>query len=47
MQQTVLTWGVLGKLTLPQVLEVNHWLVIIPFIILGLVLFRFIEKKGL
>lgn len=47
MQQTVLTWGVLGKLTLPQTLGINHWFVIIPFIIAGLALFRFIEKKGL
>lgn len=47
MQQTVLTWGVLGKLTLPQVLGVNHWLVIIPFIIVALALFRFFEKNRL
>jgi uncharacterized membrane protein YedE/YeeE len=47
MQQTVLTWGVLGKLTLPQVLGINHWFVIIPFIVAGLALFRFIEKKEL
>jgi len=47
MQQTVLTWGVLGKLTLPQVLGVNHWFVILPFIIAAFTLFRFIEKKGL
>lgn len=47
MQQTVLTWGVLGKITLPQALGINHWFVIIPFIVAGLALFRFIEKKGL
>jgi uncharacterized membrane protein YedE/YeeE len=47
MQSTVLTWGVLGKLTLPTVLGVNHWVVIIPFVIAGLALFRFIEKQGL
>jgi hypothetical protein len=47
MQQTALTWGVLGKITLPQLLGVNHWFVIIPFVIAGIALFRFIEKKGL
>ncbi len=47
MKQTVLTWGALGKITLPQVLGVNHWFVIVPFIVLALALFQFIEKKGL
>lgn len=47
MQDTVLTWGVLGKITLPQILNVNHWLVIISLVIAGLAMFRFIEKKGL
>ena len=47
MKQTVLTWGNLGKLTLPQVLGVNHWLVI-PLVILGtLGLFYWLEKQGL
>jgi uncharacterized membrane protein YedE/YeeE len=47
MKETVLTWGVLGKITLPEVLGVNHWIVILLTIIAGLVLFRFFEKKGL
>jgi hypothetical protein len=34
LKQTVLTWGNLGKLTLPQLLGVNHWL-IVPLMILG------------
>jgi uncharacterized protein len=47
MKQTVLTWGDLGKITLPQVLGVNHW-VVIPVIIAGtLGLFYWFEKKGL
>jgi len=47
LKQTVLTWGNFGKLTLPQLLGVNHWL-IIPFMILGsLCLFYWFEKKGL
>lgn len=47
MQKTVLTWGNYGKITIPQVLGVNHWLVIIPFVVLTVMLFRWFEKKGL
>ncbi len=47
MKATVLSWGVMGRLTLPQVLGLNHWLVIIPFIIGSLLLCRFFEKHGL
>ncbi|MBI5557323.1 MAG: hypothetical protein HY885_06760 [Deltaproteobacteria bacterium] len=29
-KKTVLTWGVdFGKITLPQLLEINHWIVIV------------------
>lgn len=44
---TVLKWGDLGKITLPSVLGINHWIVIVVFIVAGLFLFRFFEKKGL
>jgi hypothetical protein len=47
MKATVLTWGDYGKITLPQVLGVSHWLLIVIFIVGGLVLFRWFEKKGL
>ncbi|WP_028575013.1 DUF6691 family protein [Desulfonatronovibrio hydrogenovorans] len=47
LKDTVYTWGDLGKITLPGVLGINHWLVIIVFICLGLLLFRWFEKKGL
>jgi uncharacterized membrane protein YedE/YeeE len=46
-KRTVLTWGNLGQITLPQVLGVSHW-VVIPFLILGaLALFAWLEKRGL
>lgn len=45
--KTVLTWGNYGKITIPQVLGINHWLVIIPFVILTIMLFKWFEKKGL
>ena len=47
LQKTVLTWGNYGKITIPQVLGVNHWIVIIPFVILTVLLFKWFEKKGL
>ena len=45
--KTVLTWGNYGKITIPQVLGVNHWFVIIPFILLVGALFAWFEKEGL
>jgi len=47
MKKTVLTWGDLGKITLPQILGVNHWIIIAIIVIGGLLLFRWFEKKGL
>jgi hypothetical protein len=47
LKATVYTWGDLGKITLPQVLRVNHW-VIIPLFVAGAgALFWWLEKKGL
>jgi uncharacterized membrane protein YedE/YeeE len=47
LKQTVLTWGDFGKLTLTQMLGVNHW-AIIPLMVLGsLGLFYWFEKTGL
>ncbi|MEN8688469.1 MAG: DUF6691 family protein [Desulfuromonadales bacterium] len=47
MKRTVLTWGDFGKMTLPGILGINHWVMIAIAVIAGLILFRFIEKKGL
>jgi len=47
LKKTILTWGNLGKITIPQVLGLNHWVVIIVFVAVGLVLFRWFEKKGI
>jgi uncharacterized membrane protein YedE/YeeE len=47
MKETVLTWGDYGKITLPAVLGVNHWIVIVIVIALFVGLFRWFEKKGL
>lgn len=47
MQNTVYQWGDFGKITLPQVLGINHWFIIALFIAGGICLFRWFEKKGL
>ncbi|MFP3867595.1 MAG: DUF6691 family protein [Desulfobacteraceae bacterium] len=47
LQNTLLTWGNYGRLTLPQVLGVNHWVIIVAFILGGLWLCRWFEQHGL
>ena len=39
------TWGNYGKITLPGVLGINHWIVIVIFIALVIVLFKWFENK--
>jgi uncharacterized protein len=45
--KTVLTWGNLGKITIPQLLGVSHWVIIPVFVVGGIALFWWFEKKGL
>lgn len=47
MKETVLTWGDFGKITLPSVLGINHWIVIVILAAAFIALFRWFEKKGL
>lgn len=47
LKKTVLTWGDFGKITLPQILRINHWILIVIFIVGGLLLFWWFERKGL
>lgn len=44
---TVLKWGDFGKITIPAALGINHWIVIAFFLVGGILLFRWFEKKGL
>ncbi|MGZ3597395.1 MAG: YeeE/YedE thiosulfate transporter family protein [Syntrophales bacterium] len=44
---TVLTWGDFGKITIPQILGVNHWPLIVVIVVFCLFLFRWFERKGL
>jgi uncharacterized membrane protein YedE/YeeE len=46
-RETILTVGREGSITLPQVLGLNDWIVIVLFVAMGLGLFVFFEKKGL
>lgn len=47
LKRTLLTWGDFGKITLPEVLGINHWIVISVFVVLTLIFFRWAEKKSL
>lgn len=44
---TVLKWGDYGKITIPGILGVNHRVIIVLFIIGGISLFRWFEKRKL
>jgi hypothetical protein len=47
LKNTVLKGGDLGKITIPQILGINHWIVIVAFVIIGILMFRWFEKKGI
>lgn len=44
---TLYTWGDYGRITVPQLLGVGHWVVIPIFTVAVLFLFRWLEKKRL
>lgn len=41
---TVLKWGALGKLTFPQTLNLNPWIVIVSLLVLSLSIFNLVSK---
>ena len=47
LKNSVLKWGNYGKITIPQLLGINHWIVIVIFVIGGILMFWWFEKKGL
>ena len=47
MKAKVIALGNYGKITLPQILGLNHWFVITGFVIIVLAAFVFFEKKNL
>ncbi len=46
-KSTLLTWGKFGKVTLPSVLGINHWILIALLTAGILLLFRTFEKKNM
>ncbi len=47
LETSVLTWGNYGKITLPQVLGISPWPVILVFTLFGVGMFYWFEKKNL
>ena len=47
LKTTILTWGNLGKITLPEVFGLSHWVIVLVMIFVAVVLFWWFEKKGL
>ena len=47
LKTSLLAWGNYGKITLPQLLGISPWPVIVVFILVGLGLFYWFEKKKL
>jgi uncharacterized membrane protein YedE/YeeE len=46
-KETVLSWSNFGKIGLPEVLGINHWVIAIIFTLITLMMFRWFEKKGI
>jgi len=47
MKAHIISIGKYGKIGVPQLIGINHWIVIIAFAVFTLLLFRFFEKKNL
>ena len=46
-KRTVLTWGNVGKITIPEILRINHWIIVLIFIGMGAFLFSWFNRKRL
>jgi hypothetical protein len=44
-KETILKWGAFGKLTFPDILNVEPWIVIVPLFILSMAVFKLVGKK--
>jgi hypothetical protein len=47
LKTNVLAWGQFGKITIPGILGINHWIVILFLIIVVILLFFWFERKSL
>ena len=43
----IISIGNYGKISVPHIIGINHWIVVIAFTVLALILFRFFEEKKL
>jgi hypothetical protein len=46
LEKRILKKGYFGELTLPQLLKVSEWMIIIPLCVMIILLFVFLEKSG-
>jgi len=46
LSRTVLTWGNLGVVTVPDLLGLNHWVVIAAFVGCAVFFFKWLQQKG-
>jgi uncharacterized membrane protein YedE/YeeE len=47
LKDSVLKWGVYGKITIPGIFGINHWIVAAVLVVGGILMFCWFEKKGL
>lgn len=47
LNRSILNWGDFGTITLPELLKVNPWIVIVPLVVLIILLLQWIESAGL
>lgn len=47
LKSSVVSWGNYGKITLPGIIGINHWIIIVVFWLLVIILFRWFEKKNI
>ena len=46
-KNTVLKWGDFGKISIPQILGIPHWIIIVVLVGASIFMFKWFEKKGL
>lgn len=47
LENNLLAWGFRGPQTLPQLLRVDPWVIVVPFVLVGVLFLRWIERTRL
>lgn len=47
LKNNLLSWGTLGKISIPEALGINHWIIILIFAAIAAGFFRWLEKKNI